>query len=88
MVVWLFVQIVTEKGSHLDIRLPALTSSLGPRAAPRVLRHKKLLGRGSSGSSGSQASPPAGTTTATTTATGRASGRASGKANRNGQHCG
>lgn len=34
-------KIVTQKGSHLDIRLPALTSSLGSRATPRVLRNQR-----------------------------------------------
>lgn len=47
-------KIVTEKGSHLDIRLPALTSSLGHRATPRLLRHNRA------GKQQQQPSPPAG----------------------------
>ncbi|XP_034238338.1 popeye domain-containing protein 3-like [Thrips palmi] len=34
-------KIVTGKGSHLDIRLPAVTSSLGAKATPRILRQHR-----------------------------------------------
>lgn len=42
-------KIVTEKGSHLDIRLPSITGSLAStgeyRSPPRVLKTKHLLGK-------------------------------------------
>ncbi|XP_049840129.1 popeye domain-containing protein 3-like [Schistocerca gregaria] len=41
-------KIVTEKGSHLDIRLPSITSSLTSelRSPPRAVRHSTLLAGG------------------------------------------